>query len=179
MASNFSFGGINTKDKKKSLNQDLVDSPIIVDRSDTPSTKFKAPVVVLVERFYKGKEIEAIENWLRKNGLKKYIIMCPLKYDVTPDYVQDELHEGVTGYYIKNINQFRKYIPSLSPILVAGQAIYSLLQEDDVQFNHADQRPFCVTNFWFSYDLTSNGNYVYLPHRRHRSGPQSRPQRPD
>lgn len=161
MASSFSFGGINTKDKKKSLNQDLVDSPIIVDRSDIPSTKFKAPVVVLVERFYKGKEVEAIENWLRKSGLKKYIIMCPLKYDVTPDYVQDELHEGVTGYYIKNINQFRKYIPSLSPILVAGQAIYSLLQEDDVQFNHADQRPFCVTNFWFSYDLTSNGNYVY------------------
>ena len=87
--------------------------------------------------------------------------MCPLKYDVTPDYVQEELHEGVIGYYIRNINQFRKYIPSLSPILVAGQAIYSLLQEDDVQFNHADQRPFCVTNFWFSYDLTSNGNYVY------------------
>lgn len=161
MVSSFSFGGINTKDKKKSLNQDLVDSPIIVDRSDTPSTKFKAPVVVLVERFYKGKEVEAIENWLRKNGLKKYIIMCPLKYDVTPDYVQEELHEGVIGYYIRNVNQFRKFIPSLSPILVAGQAIYSLLQEDDVQFNHADQRPFCVTNFWFSYDLTSNGNYVY------------------
>ena len=161
MASSFSFGGINTKDKKRSLNQDLVDSPIIVDRSDTPSTKFKAPVVVLVERFYKGKEVEAIENWLRKSGLKKYIIMCPLKYDVTPDYIQEELHEGVIGYYIRNVNQFRKYIPSLSPILVAGQAIYSLLQEDDVQFNHADQRPFCVTNFWFSYDLTSNGNYVY------------------
>lgn len=161
MASSFSFGGINTKDKKRSLNQDLVDSPIIVDRSDTPSTKFKAPVVVLVERFYKGKEVEAIENWLRKNGLKKYIIMCPLKYDVTPDYIQEELHEGVIGYYIRNVNQFRKFIPSLSPILVAGQAIYSLLQEDDVQFNHADQRPFCVTNFWFSYDLTSNGNYVY------------------
>ena len=161
MANNFSFGGISVKDKKRSLNQELVSSPVIVDRSDTHSEKFSKPVTILVERYLKYKEVDALENFLRKKGIKKYIILCTLKYDVTPTYIQDELHEGIIGYYMRNTSQFRKYIQPLSPILVFGPAIYSLLQEDDVQYNHCDQRPFCVTNFWFSYDLSSNGNYIY------------------
>ena len=159
--SGFSFGGISVKDKKRSLNQELISSPIIVDKSDTFCPGLSKPITVLVERYLKGKEIDALENFLKKKGIKKYIIMCTLKYDVTPTYIQDELHEGIIGYYMRNTSQFRKYIQPLSPILVFGPAIYSLLQEDDIQYNHCDQRPFCVSNFWFSYDLSSKGNYVY------------------
>lgn len=159
MSSGFSFGGIKVDSKKQVLKLRSIDSPVLVDR--TLSVVQQNPVTVIVDEYYEPEQISHIEKFLRRNKLYKYIILCPLKYKISRNDIQEDQNEGVIKFYRKNASDFRDYIIPGSPILVSGPGLYSLLQEDDIYPSHVQQRIFGISNFWFSYDLSNKGNWVY------------------
>lgn len=160
MKNDFCFGGIKVDSKKQVLKLRPIDTPVLVDRSNVVSSTDYV-VTILSDEFYTPDQLFQIEAFLRKNKLTKYIILCPIKYRITRDEITGDQKDGVISFYKKNTSDFRKYIPSGSPIITSGPAIYSLLQEDDIYPKDVQQRLFGMPHFWFSYDLTSNGNWIY------------------
>lgn len=160
MKNDFCFGGIKVDSKKQVLKLRPIDTPVLVDRSNVVSSTDYV-VTILSDEFYTPDQLFQIEAFLRKNKLTKYIILCPIKYRITRDEITGDQKDGIISFYKKNTSDFRKYIPSGSPIITSGPAIYSLLQEDDIYPKDVQQRLFGMPHFWFSYDLTSNGNWVY------------------
>lgn len=161
MNKGFSFGGIKVDSRKQVLKLKPIDSPVLSDKLAENGYKQKGPIAILTDEYYGTGPTLAIEKFLRKNGITQYIILSPIKYDITREEIEKDQKEGVISFYKKNKSDFMKYIPKGAPIITSGPAIYSLLQEDDIYPSHVQQRIFGVPNFWFSYNLTSDGNWVY------------------
>lgn len=153
----FDFGGISVASKKQVLKLNKIKSCILADKTFGEGQ----PVAIIADQYYDPNVVPYIEDFLRKSKIYNYIILCPIKYDISKEDIKKEQKDKVTEFYINNVSNFRDYIPKNSPIIVSGPGIYSLLQEDDINCTHVQQRIFDVPHFWFSYDLSSNGNWIY------------------
>lgn len=160
MSSNFSFGKINVASKKQVLKLDLVDDPLLVDYS-TRFASYNFVVTILVDRYYNQFQLKAIDEFLKKSGISKYIMLCTINCHISKDQIKSDQKSGVIEFYINNCSKFRDYLQLGTPIITSGPALYSLLKEEDVYPSHVQQAIFGKTYFWFSLNCTSNGNWVY------------------
>lgn len=159
--SGFSFGGISVNSKKHTLKLNIIDNPLLLDRSDSFATYNKVPVV-LVDEPYEELQLQAIEKFLKHCGLHKFKIVCAINCKITKDNIQKDQKEGVISFYESNCSDFDKYISKQAPIITVGSAIYSLLKEDDIYPNYCHQVIFGKSNFLYSKDLTfENAHQVY------------------
>lgn len=161
MASDFCFGNINIKSKKNVMRLKTAPSIVLADQSMASSSTQEYPAIVILDEYREDRQVVQIEKFLKNCGLYKYIILSPIVYSCSREEIEKEQKEGIIKFYKANSIKFSDYITPMNPIITSGPAIYALLQEDDIYPKYVNQRPFAKTNFWFSYDLTSNGNWIY------------------
>lgn len=156
--SDFSFGGINVRARKLIVNLKTYDSPLLIDKSNVRAS-YSTPIVILVEEHFEEAELEAINKFLQKSGCTKYIILN----SIISDYSKKVAKDGVIKFFRINRSKFWDYIPEGAPIITSGPALYALLQEDDIYFNHVEQIIFGKSSFWFSPDLTTKNCHRVYP----------------
>ena len=162
MNNNFSFGGIKVNSRKQVLNLKLKSNPVLADHSDRIGYgNNKDTITILADEYYNDVQLKAIDTFLRDNGCTKYIMLCTLNCDITKDEVKDDQKTGIIDFYKNNRSKYEDFIPPGSQIITSGPALYSHLREDDVYPSYVQQIVFGRSDFWFSFDLTEKGNWIY------------------
>lgn len=153
----FTFGNISTSSKKKTVNYQLIPTCIASDRTQAPAP-YDLPVTVLLDEHPTGQKLAAIEGFLQKNKITRYLALYTCRYDIR----NDEVSPGVISFYQDNKSDYEKYIIPHSRIITFGPALYSLLMEDDIYPSHCEQLTFGCHYFWASIDLTrEHGHWVF------------------
>lgn len=157
--SGFSFGNINVASKKQVLGLNLLDNPVLVDKSSNPSSYDFVPII-LVDEVYDNYALKAIESFLTNAGMLRYKIVSAVNCKIDEKIIKQE---GKIKFYKNNKSKFQNEIPKASPIITVGAALYSLLMEDDLYPSHVQQIIFGKPYFWFSEDFTAGSYHMVFP----------------
>ena len=152
----FGFGNISSKSSKKVLQLENINSILAKEK-----IKDNLQAVVLLSSYRTEKEIEAISKFLESRGLESYRLIFSLKYKISSEKIKEDLKEGITTFFKANKSRFEEYIPAGIPVIAEAAAVYALTGESDVNYSQCTQRIFGKSNFWFSKNLNSEGNWVY------------------
>lgn len=156
----FSFGNINVQSKKHILGLETIDDCIAYDCSRQGS---RQQVNVLLDEYLEGRDLEAVCRFLKANGLDSFRLMYSLNCKAGKEEIERSQREGVIGFYTNNRSGFESKLIPYAPVITFGPALYSLLQENDIQPNHVQQRIFGKPSFWFSKDLTQRNCHRVFP----------------
>lgn len=158
--SNFSFGGLKVTSKKQAMNLKIENNPILIDKRNAFAS-YNFTVTILADEYYDSAKLKLIDEFLASNGIRKYIMLCAINCRISKEAIKANQKQGVIDFYMSNRSDYEKYIEPLSPIITVGPALYSHLREDDIYPSHVQQVVFGKSSFWFSFDRTSKGNYIY------------------
>lgn len=156
----FDFGGISVASKKQVLKLKKIKSCILSDKTQSRGRN-EIPYAILADQYYTPAEVASIDKHLKSLGVTKYILLCPIIYDIKKEEIQSEQKDKIISFYINNASDFKSYIPRDAVVFASGASIYSLLQENDINYTDVEQVEFVRTFFWFSKDLNQDGNWVF------------------
>lgn len=159
----FTLNKINLNHSRKSVSLKRLSDIVFMNNSERFS-KYRTPIVVLLDKNYSSEQIETIDNFLSMNGIERSILISSIVLDLNDTNVAKELSSlSVTKFYRKYRSDIESIIPEKCSIITSGPALYSLLMEDDIYPNHVHQYIFGKSYFTFSKDLTDRNNHKIFP----------------
>lgn len=157
----FSFGNINVSSKKKVVNLETISDCIAYDCSDNQASKF--PINILLDEYYDEGTMKIFRDFFESNRVVRYRMLFSLNCKIRKEDIQKDQKEGIIDFYTNNRSSFETKLIPHAPIVTVGAALYALLQENDIQPNHVQQRIFGKPHFWFSKTLKSEDCHMVFP----------------
>ncbi len=136
----FMFGGLNTASTKKSLQAELIEDIVQIDRATG-----KGPyVLVLLDERYPPDKIHKIERFLEVNKICNYRAINCLNCIIP----KEDLKGEISRFYRINQSKWKQYADGAKGIIAVGAALYAINQSSDVMTNCFYDTMFNKSYFW-------------------------------
>ena len=139
--SGFSFGGLNVAATKKALQAEMIDNPVLIDKSSNKGTPY---YLVLLDEWYPPSKLKKIETFMRLNGFNNYRAVTSINVKMKKDEMKGELSK----FYRTNQSRWKKYADGARAVITVGAALYAVNQSADLLVDHFRDVIFNKSFYW-------------------------------